>query len=162
MWPHFWFCVGLVKGPLEIMGGNYGDYDTVRWWSIVPKASHCLAPTDPHCSVLIFPFRLFSIIWMRFTRPKKKLQILSNNQYDHNQFILAAKGTWCELDMCPYVKRPPRRALWFVLKSSPAFWSVGDVQEKRGLEPELAKNLLLTTNTINSDLKTVSLQHSSV
>ena len=24
----FWFCVGRVKGPLEIMGANYGDYDT--------------------------------------------------------------------------------------------------------------------------------------
>ena len=30
MCPRFWFCVGLVKGPLEIMGANYGDYDTVR------------------------------------------------------------------------------------------------------------------------------------
>ena len=47
-------------------------------------------------------------------------------------------------------------------KAGQHFEVLGTSRRKGGLEPELAKNLLLTTNTINSAVQTVSIQQSSM
>ena len=57
MWPGFWFCVVAVKGPLEIMAANYGDYDTslvINCTQGVPLSR----PTDLGC---LFNERCFDL-----------------------------------------------------------------------------------------------------
>ena len=129
MWPRFWFCVGLVKGPLEIMGANYGDYDTVHGWSIVPKASHCLAQQTPTDCPFFLPFGLFSYHWEYFQIINMTIIRLFWLQKEHGV-------NWT---CVPMGKGHPEEPSGLYRKAAQHFEVLGTSRRKRGLELELAK-----------------------
>ena len=95
----FWFCVGLVKGPLEIMGANYGDYDTLREGDqLYPRR----LTVSPRQTLTVLISTLFPL--------SATDNFICFYQYDHDRSILAAKRTLCELGHLPLLEKATQKS----------------------------------------------------
>ena len=158
MWPRFWFCVGLVKGPLEIMGANYGDYDTVRRWSIVPKASHCLAQQTPlHRLSLFLSLPLFLSSGLLWSLQQKvfnafRCSIWPGSEYFGSKKDMMWIGTSAPMSMWKGHPEGPSGLYRTTLcrRAVQHFEVVGTSSRRKGGFPtKIRKTLLLTTVTIH-------------
>ena len=156
MWPRFWFCVGLVKGPLEIMGANYGDYDTVRRWSIVPKASHCLAQQTPlHRLSLFLSLPLFLSSGLLWSLQQKVFNAFRCSIWPGSEYFGSKKDMMWIGTSAPIGKGHPEglsglyRSILF-RKAVQHFEVVGtSSRRKGGFTTKIGKKLWLTTARIH-------------